>query len=400
MDPAIAAAAAEVVQAPQPAPSAAAPIQQQPPSTSTSAAVPESKDPLATPPPAQTTAAPTTVRSTALAYTPATLTIQPGTQPPELRSIYPWDLKTPIPLSDTLPVFYDASTAEYFLFTNQGAWLLYKTPRVTIPKKQARKFLDNFPSRDDVAAVIGAELKIPKCESGMLTDRLILYHAVHDSILVSRVKKDTSLFRFCEDKAIRTVSGRGTTFGNVYLQYIRPEFENIVPHTCQELYNCGNNVIYCGTCTAYRTATGVVNNTIQCSVPRMLGRVTVPINVARNLLTQCLEPGTTKLDFSRAYPVLGQCFNMFTISTIPAPPANMVINMLRDSLFVEIPYQGKGDGRCQRLNWANFFSISDQPQNDNGPISGSQATGNAAAGAKVVGAGVAVGLGIASLLLG
>jgi hypothetical protein len=147
-------------------------------------------------------------------------------------------LKTPIPLSDTLPVFYDASTAEYFLFTNQGAWLLYKTPRVTIPKKQARKFLDNFPSRDDVAAVIGAELKIPKCESGMLTDRLILYHAVHDSILVSRVKKDTSLFRFCEDKAIRTVSGRGTTFGNVYLQYIRPEFENIVPHTCQELYNC------------------------------------------------------------------------------------------------------------------------------------------------------------------
>jgi hypothetical protein len=78
----------------------------------------------------------------------------------------------------------------------------------------------------------------------------------------------------------------------------------------------------------------------------------------------------------------------------------MVINMLRDSLFVEIPYQGKGDGRCQRLNWANLFNISDQPQNDNAPISGSQATGNAAAGAKVVGAGVAVGLGIASLLLG
>ncbi|KAL2818878.1 hypothetical protein BJX63DRAFT_45366 [Aspergillus granulosus] len=395
MDPAIAAAAAEVVQAPQPAPSAAAPIQQQPPSASTSPTVPESKAPLATP--TQTGVAPATVRSTALAYTPATLSIQPGTQPPELHSIQPWDLKTPIPLSDTLSVFYDASTAQYFLFTNQGAWLLYKTPQVTISKKQARRFLENFPSRDDVASVVGAELKIPKCESGMLTDRLILYHAVHDSILVSRTKQDTSLFRFCEDKAIRTFSGRGRTFGNVYLQYIRPEFENIVPHTCQQLYNCGNNVIYCATCTAYHTATGIVSNTIQCSVPRMLGRVTVPINVARNLLAQCLEPGTTKLDFTRAYSVLGQCFNMFTISTIPAPPANMVITMLRDSLFVEIPFQGKGEGKGQRLSWANFFNISDQPQNTVAPVSRSSATGNATA---VVGAGVAVGLGIASLLLG
>ncbi|KAL3466247.1 hypothetical protein BJX64DRAFT_24815 [Aspergillus heterothallicus] len=398
MDPAIAAAAAEVVQGPQPAPSAVASIQQQPPSSSNFSTVPESKVPLATP--SQTAAASATVLSTALAYIPATLDIQPGVQPPELRTIKPWDLKTPISLSDTLPVFYDASTAEYFLFTNQGAWLLYKTPRVTIPKKQARKFLENFPCRDDIASVIGAELKIPKCESGMLTDRLILYHAVHDSILVSRVKKDTSLFRFCEDKAIRTISGRRTTFGNVYLQYIRPEFENIVPHTCQQLYNCGNNVIYCATCTSYRTATGVVDNTIQCSIPRMLGRITVPIDVARNLLAQCLEPGTTKLDFARAYPVLGQCFNMFAISTIPAPPANMVTAMLRDSLFVEIPFQGKGEGRGQRLTWANFFNISDQPQNTVGAVSGSDATSNTVAGAKVVGAGVAVGLGIASLLLG
>ncbi|KAL4866247.1 hypothetical protein BDV12DRAFT_199311 [Aspergillus spectabilis] len=268
-----------VIQAPQ----SASPAQSTQPTR-----VPNSKPPLAAP------AAPSTTppTSSALAYIPATLTVEPGVSRPDLRPIHPWDLTSPIPLTDTCPIFYDASTQEYFLFTAEGAQLLHKTSKITIPKKTARKFLYDFPNRDDAVSVLGSTLKIPKSSNG--------------------------------------------------------------------------KTIYCPNCTSYRTPLCINLNNLTPKAPQVLGKITMPIPIARIILSQCLEQGTTKLSIHRAYRALSKCFNMHDVSKIPVEQGEMVANLLWDCLFVEVSTNDmvgvkvKVMGEIQRVCWAKFFNISER----------------------------------------
>jgi hypothetical protein len=90
----------------------------------------------------------------------------------------------------------------------------------------------------------------------------------------------------------------------------------------------------------------------------------MPIPIARIILSQCLEPGTTKLSIHRAYKALSKCFNMHDISKIPVEQGEMVANLLWDCLFVEVSTKGmegvKVMGEIQRVCWAKFFNISER----------------------------------------
>lgn len=84
--------------------------------------------------------------SSAFSVIPISMDVEEGAAQPEFRNIQRWDLKHPVAVyanrdGRQLPVFYDAATQEYYLFTMEGAVLLHKTPTLTIKKKQARQVL-------------------------------------------------------------------------------------------------------------------------------------------------------------------------------------------------------------------------------------------------------------------
>ncbi|KAF9882867.1 hypothetical protein FE257_004953 [Aspergillus nanangensis] len=319
---------------------------------------------------------------------PAPFTPKDPANPPTFHPLKPEDLQQPIPLSARLPCVYDAATQEYWIFTTDGALLIHKTPLITVSKKEARKLLANFPLRDKALATIAAQFHIPKSsDPGFIPDEMIVYHAMHDSIIVQRVQKSTSLFEFFVDKKVIPPTER--VIQSAYFGWLRPRFEMMRGH------QCGNNVIYCSDCTAYHipnTTNTTESNTITFGQKLLIGRVTMPAKVATGLMAQCLQPMTSLLDWPRAYSVLACCFPMSPFVWVPIPQSYLLMNLLRDSLLVE--------NQGQVENWVTFFHMSNQvPAPGAGPGADSRAQ-NAATGAKLVGAGVSLGLGIASLLLG
>ncbi|KAL4875627.1 hypothetical protein BJY04DRAFT_201480 [Aspergillus karnatakaensis] len=190
------------------------------------------------------------------------------------------------------------------------------------------------------------------------------------------------------------------------------------------------DIIYCRACPSYRTAlpvssspttsepqidpaTCLTKHTVTTTAPRFLGRIIMPIIVSRHLLAKCLEPGTTNFNIARAYKVLGECFNMLDLRSIKVPQADMVANLVRDSLFVDVSagIGGQGtqrvDGARQIASWGRFFNISesDVPRDQGftcgrgrGSISGKGAGSGSGTVATAKGSvGVAVGAGIASV---
>ncbi|KAL3457978.1 hypothetical protein BJX64DRAFT_292641 [Aspergillus heterothallicus] len=373
MERALAAAAAKHIDTPSSLP--AKPTQQQQSTQSTS-------EP---PSPAEAPSSPPT--SGALAYIPSPLpsTIDgvPISSLP-LRDIHPWDLQSPIPISNCQPIFYDAATQEYFLFTCDGAILLHKTHPITIPKRTARKFLYDWPSTDDHAVeLLATRLKIPKSTSpSLVSDHVVVYHAVHDSIIVKRRSGNTGLFKFCVDKVCK-VGNPGFLLQDVYTRVVRPEFGCVLKCTCPKVYYFGRTV-YCPTCTSYRTPLCMNLQHLTPKAPHVLGKITMPVHIARIILYQCFEPGTTTLSIPRAYKALTHCFNMHDVSEIPVREGELVSNLLRDCLFVEVEAgrterqgsegsgrsskigrgRGKGKGsvvvQMHRVCWASFFNIPDE----------------------------------------
>ncbi len=181
------------------------------------------------------------VASTALACQPLSLTVDPGTSAPELKNIKPWDLGTPVPFPSKPPYFYDVSTQEYWIFTNMGAFMVHKTAQTIINKDDARKLLSKFPTFTEWTEDLSRELKIPKSTTPQVVpDHVIVYNALHDSVIVQRVKDSTGLVKFWEDKVIKTEKLSTKT---VFLQYIRPSFStvdgNIKSHQCAStLFHC------------------------------------------------------------------------------------------------------------------------------------------------------------------
>jgi hypothetical protein len=57
-------------------------------------------------------------------------------------------------------------------------------------------------------------------------------------------------------------------------------------------------------------------------------------HIARNISDGCLRPDKKSLNIPRAYQILSKIFHKSTIDSIPIPQAYMVLDLLRDSLFV------------------------------------------------------------------
>ncbi|KAL4879368.1 hypothetical protein BJY04DRAFT_220220 [Aspergillus karnatakaensis] len=241
----------------------------------------DSKTPVVTgsklPEPATAAAATLSPRaSTALAHVLAALNIEPGAKHPEICAVQAWDLGRPIPLSDAIPMFYDASTAEYFLFTDKGALVIYKTPRFEITKKRARQIVSVFPDSSNAVDVIGREFNFPKSNNPLLPDRVIVWHAVHDSIIVKRNSRPTGLFEFAFDKTFWWLSHQGGIstglFPKVSLQYVRPTFDHIVPHICSGLHQFPKELTVDVATNGYRFI---------CAPPKVVGRVTLASTTAQ-----------------------------------------------------------------------------------------------------------------------
>ncbi|KAL5340251.1 hypothetical protein BJX70DRAFT_397015 [Aspergillus crustosus] len=349
----------------------------------TTPATSKRKSQVSPPSPPSATKPPT---SSALAYIPAAvpMPLDPVVARPEpLRPIEPWNLTSPIPLTDTCPIFYNAVTQEYFLFTAEGALLIHKTEKITIPKKIARRFLHTWPEGNAHAAVssaLGRKVSVGlKSSSPLLTDKVVVYHAVHDSIVVKRRSGNTGLFRFCVDKALRLKDTPEFLVKDVYTKFVRPEFGCVLSCQCEKVVYYGKTV-YCPACTSYRTALCMNLNNLTPKAPQVLGKITMPIPIAQTIFSQCLDPETGKVSIDRAHETLSKCFNMTDPSRIPIQPGDLVANLLRDCLFVatedgqsasasssgsfekqqrKVRRMSKGPQQLQKVSWATFFDIAE-----------------------------------------
>ncbi|KAL2864980.1 uncharacterized protein BJX67DRAFT_359544 [Aspergillus lucknowensis] len=323
--------------------------------------------------------------STALTVVPAVMEFEKGAKQPECRQIQPWDLARPIPLGGKMPGIYDASTRQYWLFTIEGALLLHETPKVTISKNRARQLLNGWPQNAHEALV--KVLNIPASSSSLIPDSVILHHAIHDSIMVRRSSSMSTFLRFWEEKYIQPSSKIHPS----YLVHLRPAFDGLASHKCDSLYHCGNNIIYCSSCTAYRLPAGVSNGSIETGPPMLIGQLAVFPNIARAIYARCLQPGSNQIEIDRAYEVFSRCFYRSTVTAIKIPPAWMVANLLRDSLFVTT-----GSPNL-RQNWMTYFNIS-HPQIVSAAAVNST-WNNIATGVAIAETGVSVGLNVASVVL-
>ncbi|KAJ0414719.1 hypothetical protein BJY00DRAFT_318557 [Aspergillus carlsbadensis] len=349
--------------------------------------------------------------SSALSVIPIVMDIEEGATRPEFRDIQPWDLKEPVAVYSNrdgkqLPVFYDAATQAYYLFTIEGAALLHKTPKLTIKKKQARQVLDQVAygfyriSETEMVENIMKSLDLPLSSSPLVDSVAVWRNAMHDSLTVTRNSRPSTFFQFWEDKHVRTASSLSP--GDRWLCYLRPSLGGLAGHKCDALWHCGNNIIYCSKCTSYRfpstsPTTGDTNggdNILTFGQPIPVGRVTLPTDIARGILNRCLRPDKKNLNTARAYQILSQIFHRPTIDSIPIPQAYMVSNLLRDSLFVRAgPFSG-----AAAENWADAFDVGGERAQQG--MGGLGVAGGVAAGAAVVGAGAMVGLKIAEVVMG
>ncbi|KAL2866193.1 uncharacterized protein BJX67DRAFT_355957 [Aspergillus lucknowensis] len=328
--------------------------------------------------------------STALTVIPTVMEFDKDAKRPECRQIQPWDLACPIPLSGKIPCIYDAATQQYWLFTIEGALLLHETPKVVIPKKTARQLIYRMQKPREALVNL---LNIPASASNLIPDSVILHHALHDSITVKRSSSTSPFIRFWEDKTV-LVSSSYVSPSPSYLLHLRPTFDDLAPHKCNSLYHCGNNIIYCSSCTAYRLPTGVSSGSIETGPPILIGRLAVRPDIAQSIYARCLQRDSSskKLDIDRAYEVLSQCFYHPTITSIDIPRAWMVANLLRDSLFVLVGYPPR------RQNWISHFNISD-PQVVSTAGGVNSTWNNIGTGVAIAGTGASVGLNVASVLL-
>ncbi|KAI9373537.1 hypothetical protein BJX61DRAFT_502513 [Aspergillus egyptiacus] len=318
--------------------------------------------------------------STALAIVPTVMEFEKDAPRPECYPIHPWDLARPVPLSSRIPCFYDISTQQYWLFTIEGALLLHKTPRATISKKTAHQAIQKMDQAHDVLVNI---LNMPASSySAILPDSVILHHAIYDSITVMRSHMNSSFIKFWEDKRVLLSSSMYSSPNRSYLVQLRPTFDGLASHKCLSLYHCGNNIIYCPGCTAYRLPAAISNGSLETGPPVLIGRLTLHPGLAQALYGQCLEHDTKQINVNRAYDLLSQCFRRTTITSIDIPRAWMVTHLLRDSLFVSTGYP------TQAQNFVTFFKT--------GVISGSE---DAAAGVAVAEVGATFGLNAVSALL-
>ncbi|KAL4744417.1 hypothetical protein BDW72DRAFT_91365 [Aspergillus terricola var. indicus] len=351
--------------------------------------------------------------SSAFSVIPIAMDVEEGAPRPEFRDIQPWDLKHPVAVYSNrdgkqLPVFYDAATQEYYLFTIEGAVLLHKTAPLTIKKKQARQVLGRI-SYPHFGRFTGTELVerimesigLPLSSSPLVDSVSVLRNAMHDSLTVTRNSRPTTFFRFWEDKDARESGTWGSS--DRWMMYLRPSLDGLVGHKCDALWHCGNNVIYCSNCTSYRLPSTSPtagdadrnDNTLTFAQPLPVGRVTMVAAIARRILDRCLRPDKKSLNIPHAYQVLSQIFHKPTIDSIPIPQAYMVSNLLRDSLFV-----GAGTfPRAVTESWADCFGVGGE-HSQQGTGGGLGVAAGVAAGTAVVGTGAMVGLKIAEVITG
>ncbi|KAL4812105.1 hypothetical protein BDW67DRAFT_135069 [Aspergillus spinulosporus] len=349
--------------------------------------------------------------SSAFSVIPISMDVDECASRPQFRDIQPWDLKNPVSVytnrdGKQLPVFYDAATQEYYLFTIEGAVLLHKTPTLIIKKSQARQVLGRISYsnygrfiENELVERIMKDIGLPSPSSPLVNSVSVLRNAMHDSIIVTRNSGSSTFFRFWVDKDVRE---SGTWGSDRWLMYLRPSLDGLVGHKCDALWHCGNNVIYCSKCTSYRlpstspTAGGAdkADNTLNFGQPIHVGRVTMVAHIARKIFNGCLRTDSKSLNIPRAYQILSKIFHKPTIDSIPIPQAYMVSNLLRDSLFVGTSTFPEAPAP---ESWAECFNVGGE-HSQQGTAGVSNVAAGIAAGAAVVGTGAMVGLKITEVV--
>ncbi|CBF78728.1 predicted protein [Aspergillus nidulans FGSC A4] len=348
--------------------------------------------------------------SSAFSMIPISMDVEEGAPQPEFRDIQPWDLKHPVAVyanrdGKQLPVFYDAATQEYYLFTIEGAVLLHKTPTITIKKRQARQVLGRISysqirriTETELAESIMKGIDLPLSSSPLVDSVSLLRNAMHDSIIVTRNSRPTTFFRFWEDKDVRD---SGTLGSDSLLMYLRPSMDGLVGHRCDALWHCGNNVIYCSKCTSYRLPSTCptsgdadkADNTLTFGPPIPVGRVTVGVHITRKIFDGCLRPDKKGLNIPHAYQTLSKIFHKPTIDSIPIPQTYMVSNLLKDSLFVVADMFPKTAAE----SWADYFDVGGEHAQQ-GMSGMTNAAVGVTAGSAIIGTGAMVGLRIAEVV--
>ena len=147
--------------------------------------------------------------------------------------------------------------------------------------------------------------------------------------------------------------------------------------------------MYCTDCTGYYLPAAALAVSITYHAPRLTGQLTLPANLASQLLYRCVNPVSSTLKAAAAYSLLNHCVNMVSVATVPIAPEHLVATLMRDSLFVDFGDDGGGGGQG-RMSWAMHFGMTSQ-------LGGQNKASNAVGSAAVAGAGVSVGAGIASM---
>lgn len=185
--------------------------------------------------------------SSALSVLPIVMEVEEGASRPEFTNIQPWDLKHPVAVYSNrdgkqLPVFYDATTQEYYLFTIEGAVLLHKTPKLTIKKNQARQGLDQVAfgfhrvTETKMAEKIMKSIDLPLSSSPLVDSIAVWRNAMHDSITVTRNSRPTTFFQFWEDKRVRY--SKPLSPSDRWMNYLRPALDGLAGHKCDALWHC------------------------------------------------------------------------------------------------------------------------------------------------------------------
>lgn len=255
---------------------------------------------------------------------------------------------------------------------------------VTISKAEARAFLKAHPTWPQICAAAPSVWPAalgPPSSHPILSPQMLLYHALHDGIIVRRDKTDTGIAQFAVDKLsmpfVRTLP--------TALPLLRPEFTPSVMSglvaeddaaACQcdaaQLEHYGPaGVVYCPGCTTVRQAETVLLRSVASD-----GKTPVEMPVTKSYRTVCVVGRLTfrkpvadalanfycaDLEKSGRFVVAGTfrcCEMLFHLAPLgevvkTGVPPEMVLGwVMRDSLFVR-----RFDDKV--VNWAEYYKIND-----------------------------------------
>lgn len=249
----------------------------------------------------------------------------------------------------------------------EAKWFcIHTTPKTVVSKEAARSFLKAHPTFAQMleqAPKLWPTTLAPS-PHGILTPTVVLYNALHDSLVVRRDKADSGLAAFAWDK----VSSPYVKTVPPLLNLLRPEFT--AGCGCGQLQTYGGAVVYCAACTTWRApitvqlapqlgtdaATGkqavvTPTATVGYRTLAVVGRLTFDKYVGEFMArTYCADAKTGKFAVDNTLALAEALFHLAGLRDVPVPRDVLLGHLLRDSLFVR-----RIDDKV--VSWADHFKV-------------------------------------------